>query len=77
LLEPADAEHADPQEHRAIEAALRALPAEQREVVHLKIYDGMTFQAIADRLEIPLNTAASRYRYAIDKLRELLATIGP
>ena len=32
----------------------------------------MTFEAIAETLGIPLNTAASRYRYGIDKLRERL-----
>jgi RNA polymerase sigma-70 factor, ECF subfamily len=57
---------------RAVEAALRALPAEQREVVHMKVYEQMTFQQIADVLGIRLNTAASRYRYGLEKLRELL-----
>ncbi len=32
----------------------------------------MTFDAIADALDIPLNTAASRYRYGLDKLRTRL-----
>jgi RNA polymerase sigma-70 factor (ECF subfamily) len=32
----------------------------------------MTFESIADLLEIPLNTAASRYRYGLDKMRERL-----
>jgi RNA polymerase sigma-70 factor (ECF subfamily) len=32
----------------------------------------MTFDAIAAALDIPANTAASRYRYAIDKLRHHL-----
>jgi RNA polymerase sigma-70 factor, ECF subfamily len=42
---------------------------EQREVVHLKLLEGLTFDEIARLLAIPPNTAASRYRYAIDKLR--------
>jgi RNA polymerase sigma-70 factor (ECF subfamily) len=41
-------------------------------VVHLKLWEGLTFGQIADLLGIPLNTAASRYRYALDKLRERL-----
>jgi RNA polymerase sigma-70 factor (ECF subfamily) len=53
-------------------AALGELPAEQRAVVHLKLWGGLTFEAIAAALEIPPNTAASRYRYGLDKLRERL-----
>jgi len=53
-------------------AALAELPEEQRAVAHLKLWGGLTFEAIASALEIPPNTAASRYRYAIDKLRERL-----
>jgi RNA polymerase sigma-70 factor (ECF subfamily) len=49
--------------------ALEELPEEQRAVVHLKLWSGLTFEEIAAALEIPPNTAASRYRYALDKLR--------
>ena len=56
----------------ALAAALGELPAEQREVVHLKLWEGLTFEQIADLLGIPLNTAASRYRYGLDKLRARL-----
>ena len=49
--------------------ALGELPEDQRAVVHLKLWEGLTFEAIAAALEIPPNTAASRYRYGIDKLR--------
>jgi RNA polymerase sigma-70 factor (ECF subfamily) len=52
--------------------ALGELPVEQRAVVHLKLWEGLTFEAIAELLEIPLNTGASRYRYGLDKLRERL-----
>ncbi len=52
--------------------ALGELPAEQRAVVHLKLWEGLTFEQIAATLDIPPNTAASRYRYAIDKLRARL-----
>jgi len=48
------------------------LPPEQRAVVHLKLWEEMTFEQIAATLDIPANTAASRYRYAIDKLRHRL-----
>jgi len=65
----------DPDENAFCEALTRALgelPVDQRAVVHLKLWEGLTFEAIAEALEIPLNTAASRYRYGLDKLRELL-----
>ena len=66
---------ADPDEaayRAAVERALAELPPDQRAVVHLKLWEGLTFDAIAELLGIPLNTAASRYRYGIDKLRERL-----
>jgi RNA polymerase sigma-70 factor (ECF subfamily) len=53
-------------------AALGGLPAEQRAVVHLKLWEGITFEQISGLLGIPLNTAASRYRYGLDKLRQRL-----
>jgi len=71
LLEPA--ETADrPDERLALEAALRALPADQREVVHLKAFEGLTLQEIADLTSDSINTVASRYRYAMTKLKVAL-----
>ena len=52
--------------------ALGELPEEQRAVVHLKLWSGLTFEEIAAALAIPPNTAASRYRYGLDKLRDTL-----
>ena len=57
---------------QAIESALRQLPAEQREVLVLKIWGELTFGQIAAQLGISPNTAASRYRYALAALRETL-----
>jgi len=57
---------------QALAAALAALPAEQRAVVHLKLWGDLTFAEIASALEITPNTAASRYRYGLDKLRDQL-----
>jgi len=56
----------------ALSVALSELPAEQRAVVHLKLWEGLTFDRVAEVLEIPPNTAASRYRYGLDKLRTQL-----
>ena len=57
---------------RALERALGALPEEQREVVALKVDGDLTFAEIAALLGTSLNTAASRYRYALAKLRDAL-----
>ena len=66
---------ADPDEQafrNALAEALGELPPDQRAVVHLKLWAGLTFEEIAETLEIPLNTAASRYRYGLDKMRARL-----
>ena len=49
--------------------ALANLPITQREVLYLKLYEDMTFEAIANLLETSPNTIASRYGYGIEKLR--------
>ena len=61
-----------PEERLAIQAALLALPAEQREVVHLKVFEGLTFQEIAEFTDESIHTIASRYRYALEKMRAVL-----
>lgn len=76
-LEPASpfAPSADPDQaafRDQLATAMSSLPDEQRAVVHLKLWEGLTFEAIASLLSIPPNTAASRYRYGLDKLREHL-----
>jgi RNA polymerase sigma-70 factor (ECF subfamily) len=58
-----------------LEQALAGLPEEQREVVVLKLWEERTFDEIARICGIPLNTAASRYRYGLDKLRALLRPV--
>ena len=73
LIEPVDGTGIDEDERIRIDTALRGLPAEQREVVYLKTYQGSTFREIAGCLNVSINTVASRYRYAIEKLREQLA----
>ena len=55
-----------------LDHALTLLPDDQREVIALKIDGGLTFAQIADVLNINPNTAASRYRYALEKLRSAL-----
>jgi len=53
-------------------AALTRLPSEQREVVVLHIHGQLTFREVARLREIPMNTAKSRYRYALSALRKEL-----
>jgi RNA polymerase sigma-70 factor, ECF subfamily len=56
-----------------IAAALDALGDQQREVVELKVYAGLTFREIAEVTGVPLQTAATRYRAALELLREWMA----
>ena len=66
---------ADPDEQSfraALAGALGELPAGQRAVVHLKLWEGLTFDQIAGMLGLSPHTAASRYRYGLDKLRDRL-----
>jgi RNA polymerase sigma-70 factor (ECF subfamily) len=58
-----------------IETAMESLPEEQRSVLHLKLWEDLTFSQIGETLEISPQTAASRYRYALDKLRDLLRPV--
>lgn len=61
-------------ERRAvITAALHRLPEPQREVLVMRVWGGLSFPQIAEALGISPNTAASRCRYALARLRETLA----
>ena len=54
---------------RAAMRCLERLPADQREVIVLKIWHEYTFEQIGALLELSPNTVAGRYRYGIQKLR--------
>jgi RNA polymerase sigma-70 factor, ECF subfamily len=65
-------------DHRAslvpdLESALADLPDEQRQVVILRVWGELTIEESAAVLGIPPNTVASRYRYALVKLRQHFA----
>lgn len=62
----------DDARRQAIEAALRDLSSEQRQVLVLKIWGERTFDQIGTELGISPHTAASRYRYALSALRKKL-----
>ena len=72
--EPALTAPLEQEERRqAVEAALARLPEPQREVLVMKVWAGLSFPQIAAALAVPADTAASRYRYALARLREQLA----
>jgi RNA polymerase sigma-70 factor (ECF subfamily) len=61
--------------HREVHAALAALPEEQRRVVLLAYFEGLTHSEIARRLDQPLGTVKTRLRMAQAKLTETLAHV--
>ncbi|MDM4016246.1 RNA polymerase sigma factor [Roseiconus lacunae] len=62
-------------ERRVIWQALETLPFDQREVIVLKIWEQLTFAEIAEILELSPSTAASRYRYGLEKLSAKLVRL--
>jgi RNA polymerase sigma-70 factor (ECF subfamily) len=48
------------------------LPEEQREVVMLRYYSGLSFQEIADQTDVSINTALGRMRYALINMRKMI-----
>lgn len=70
--DPSVIAHLSEESGRLLEATA-LLPVEQREVVTLHIHGQMKFREIAQILEISINTAKSRYRYALAALRTMLA----
>ena len=51
---------------------IERLPAEQREVVMMRYYSGLSFQEIADQTDVSINTALGRMRYALINLRKII-----
>lgn len=62
----------DNEEAALLRAEVEQLPPKLREVLSLKIWGGLTFAEIGELLEISHNTAASRYRYALEQLQKKL-----
>jgi len=61
----------DEREESAV-SCLKELPLDQREVIVLKIWHRLTFAEIAQHLDLPPNTVASRYRYGLLKIKTQL-----
>ncbi len=51
---------------------VEALPDEQREVVKMRYYGGLSFKEIADQTDVSINTALGRMRYALINLRKMI-----
>lgn len=62
--------------HRALQQALDGLPAEQREVVLLRLEQELSLEEIGDITGVGRETVKSRLRYAMDKLRAAFAVPG-
>jgi len=62
----------DSEEAAILRREVEKLPEKLREVLVLKIWSGLTFAEIADLLKLSNNTAASRYRYALEQLQKRL-----
>lgn len=60
------------EEARILRGEVELLPDKLREVLTLKIWGGLTFAQIGELLKISQNTAASRYRYALEQLQKKL-----
>jgi len=67
-----DPPHRDYTAELSLRRALNALPEDQRQVVVLHVWGELTFLQIAEILSISANTAASRYRYAFARLRQVM-----
>jgi len=63
------------EEGELLQEALKRIPDKLREVVVMKVWGGLTFAQIAESLAISPNTAASRYRYALERLAGELESV--
>ena len=74
-VEPNEAAQPGWHVHEVVQAAIAALPDEQRTIIRLAYYEGLTQSEIAVHLAIPLGTVKSRLHRAFGKLRSALATV--
>ena len=60
------------QQAEEVRALIELLPEEQREVVKMRYYDGLSFKEIAEQTGVSINTALGRMRYALINMRQLI-----
>jgi len=65
-------EEAREDERKTLEDAIKKLSPKEREVLHMRVYENKTLAEIAKIIDVSVNTVASRYRYALDRLRTML-----
>jgi RNA polymerase sigma-70 factor (ECF subfamily) len=58
--------------HSDVKRLIDLLPAEQREVVMMRHYQGMSFKEIAEATDVSINTALGRMRYAVLNMRKIV-----
>jgi RNA polymerase sigma-70 factor, ECF subfamily len=76
IAEDPEAAAALSEQQRFVRAALDTLPEEQREVIVLAYYTGMSQSEIAERLGLPLGTVKTRARLGMAKLRDVLSPLA-
>ena len=60
------------QQLRSVREAVRQVPDDQRRVIEMAYFAGMTHVEIAEQTGVPLGTVKSRLRIGLDKMREYL-----
>lgn len=60
------------QQAEEVRALIELLPEEQREVVKMRYYEGLSFKEIAEHTGVSINTALGRMRYALINMRQMI-----
>ena len=60
------------QQAEDVRALIEELPDEQREVVRMRYYEGLSFKEIAEHTGVSINTALGRMRYALINMRQMI-----
>ncbi len=58
--------------HEDVKSLMEFLPPEQKEVIYLRCYVGLSFKDIADQTDVSINTALGRMRYALINMRKIV-----
>jgi len=60
------------QQAEEVRALIEMLPEEQREVVKMRYYEGLSFKEISEHTGVSINTALGRMRYALMNMRQMI-----
>ncbi|MBR4970057.1 MAG: RNA polymerase sigma factor [Alistipes sp.] len=60
------------QQAEEVRSLIEKLPEEQREVVRMRYYEGLSFKEIAEHTGVSINTALGRMRYALINMRQMI-----